>query len=48
MNTTRPTPSVKAKKTLGSTNPEMVRKEIEEWKKFLAKELKRYDAPQEQ
>jgi argininosuccinate lyase len=34
--------SVEAKKTLGSTNPGMVKKEIEEWKKFLAEEQKRY------
>ena len=40
--------SVEAKKTIGSTNPEMVKKEIEEWKKFLSDELKRYDAPREQ
>ena len=40
--------SVEAKKTIGSTNPEMVGKEIEEWKKFLSEELKRYEAPQEQ
>ena len=34
--------SVKAKKTIGSTNPEMVRREIDEWKKFLVEEQKRY------
>ena len=38
--------SVEAKKTLGSTNPGMVKKEIEEWKKFLAEEQKRYTNPE--
>lgn len=39
--------SVKAKKTIGSTNPEMVRREIDEWKKFLVEEQKRYTASSE-
>ena len=34
--------SVAAKQTLGSTNPERVAKEIDEWKSFLAKELEKF------